>query len=427
MLHCLQISKTKYKFKFNDQFTLFVCLTLKAVFTALVPAFRSVYVMCLMFVGQGFMEGIAGIGVTCIAIRLGGRKRNGMYLQAVCLGVSIGSICGPFIARPFLSDSTNSHRVRETTWHTDELQMNRTSTILTEVPPILSSNTTSGQLHNTSFGEQPTIPSDLDGEEFTKTHVYFYYIIIGVISCIPATLFCIQYRRSGLPIRNAKPSSSQSDSMSFKDCSAPLSLTLIFMFMLSLLQFGTQQTYSNLITTFSVLGPLHLTETKGVYISSLFWTLLCFGRLAGIWIAKYLSAFQILLIDIVIGIIGAIFLIIFSAQSAAVLWIFTAVLGFAYSTTTGAVFSWAANHLPDDTYVLVVLTMGECAGVLVEPTLVTSLFKLTGPMTLMYIILIGFLAMFLLLVASQLIVVKCGVDGKLQGNTEKSLVEDDDG
>jgi len=69
----------------------------------------------------------------------------------------------------------------------------------------------------------------------------------------------------------------------------------------------------------------------------------------GIWIAKYLSAFQILLIDIVIGIIGAIFLTIFSAHSATVLWIFTAVLGFAYSTTTGAVFSWAANHLPGET------------------------------------------------------------------------------
>jgi len=73
-----------------------------------------------------------------------------------------------------------------------------------------------------------------------------------------------------------------------------------------------------------------------------------FWLFLGIWIAKYLSAFQILLIDIVIGIIGAIFLIIFSAQSAAVLWIFTAVLGFAYSTTNGAVYSWAANHLPGE-------------------------------------------------------------------------------
>ncbi|KAF6031260.1 hypothetical protein EB796_010496 [Bugula neritina] len=401
---------------FNDQFTLFVCLTLKAVFTALVPAFRSVYIMCLMFVGQGFMEGIAQIGVFCISIRLGGRKRNGMYLQAVCLGVSIGSICGPFIARPFLADSTNSHRVKQTTWHTDGSQLNETlpqnyTSVLTElVPPILSSNTTFGQLHNSSFGEQPTIPSDLDDEEFTKTHVYFYYIIMGVISCIPATLFCIQHRRSGLPIRNAKSSSSQSDSMSFKDCSAPLSLTLIFMFMVSLLQFGTQQTY----------------KTKGVYISSLFWTFLCFGRLAGIWIAKYLSSFQILLIDIIVGIIGAIFLTIFSAQSAVVLWIFTAVLGFAYSTTNGAVFSWAANHLPDDTYVIVVLTIGESLGVLVEPTLVTSIFKLTGPMTLMYIMLIGFLVMLLSIMSAQFIVTKCCEDGKLDSLAGKRLDEDYD-
>jgi len=65
-------------------------------------------------------------GVFCISIRLGGRKRNGMYLQAVCLGVSIGSICGPFIARPFLADSTNSHRVKQTTWHTDGSQLNET-------------------------------------------------------------------------------------------------------------------------------------------------------------------------------------------------------------------------------------------------------------------------------------------------------------
>jgi len=64
----------------------------------------------------------------------------------------------------------------------------------------------------------------------------------------------------------------------------------------------------------------------------------------------------------------------------------------------------------DDTYVIVVLTIGESLGVLVEPTLVTSIFKLTGPMTLMYVMLIGFLAMLSLLVASQLIVVKFGVD-----------------
>ena len=43
------------------------------------------------------------LGVCSTCIRLGGKKRNGMFLQAVYLGVSIGSVLGPFIARPFLS------------------------------------------------------------------------------------------------------------------------------------------------------------------------------------------------------------------------------------------------------------------------------------------------------------------------------------
>jgi len=44
---------------------------------------------------------VAGVCSTCI--RIGGKKRNGMFLQAAYLGVAIGSVCGPFVARPFLS------------------------------------------------------------------------------------------------------------------------------------------------------------------------------------------------------------------------------------------------------------------------------------------------------------------------------------
>lgn len=55
---------------------------------------------------------ISGVCSTCI--RLGGKTRNGMFLQSVYLGVSIGSVCGPFIARPFLSTlarHTDNHQV----------------------------------------------------------------------------------------------------------------------------------------------------------------------------------------------------------------------------------------------------------------------------------------------------------------------------
>lgn len=54
----------------------------------------------------------AGVCSTCI--RLGGKSRNGMFLQSVYLGVSIGSVLGPFIARPFLSTmaiATDNHQM----------------------------------------------------------------------------------------------------------------------------------------------------------------------------------------------------------------------------------------------------------------------------------------------------------------------------
>ena len=57
------------------------------------------------------------LGVCAACIRLGGKKRNGMSLQAIYLGTSIGSVLGPFIARPFLSKlalNTDNHAAPQT-------------------------------------------------------------------------------------------------------------------------------------------------------------------------------------------------------------------------------------------------------------------------------------------------------------------------
>ena len=61
-----------------------------------------------------FTEIFISAGVCSTCIRLGGKSRNGMFLQSVYLGVSIGSVLGPFIARPFLSTLAR---------HTDNHQM----------------------------------------------------------------------------------------------------------------------------------------------------------------------------------------------------------------------------------------------------------------------------------------------------------------
>jgi len=140
---------------------------------------------------------------------------------------------------------------------------------LNSVPLVMASVLTSTMT--------PTSP----GIVFTQTHVNIYYLIIGIIICIPATSFMVLYWKSGNPIKNPKDDSSKTESLSLNDCTAPLSITIAMTFLLCLFYFGIQDSYSHLVTSFAILGPLKFSTSQGVYISSLFWSSMCFGRLNG--------------------------------------------------------------------------------------------------------------------------------------------------
>lgn len=67
---------------------------------------------------------------------------------------------------------------------------------------------------------------------------------------------------------------------------------------------------------------------------------------AGIWIAKFLSPFKMLMIAFVGAILSSIGLIALAGSHIAALWVFTATLGLSFSTINGATVSWVAAHLP---------------------------------------------------------------------------------
>lgn len=128
---------------------------------------------------------------------------------------------------------------------------------------------------NTTTTEMP------DTSAFTQTNVQFYYIIMALILCIPAAAFFMLYIKRDRNKRYKKEDDSESESLALADCTIPLTAAISFMFLQCLLYFGIQDTYSNLLTTFAVLGPLQFTKAKGVYLTSLFWASMCFGRLNG--------------------------------------------------------------------------------------------------------------------------------------------------
>lgn len=135
--------------------------------------------------------------------------------------------------------------------------------------------TTAAQLLNgtTAWNDGP--------KNFTETHVQFYYVIMGLVLSTPALAFFMLYFKRDKSNRQIKADTSKSDSLAVRDCTVPLVIACGSIFMQCLIYFGTQDTYSNLLTTYAVLGPLELTKTKGVYLTSLFWASMCFGRLNG--------------------------------------------------------------------------------------------------------------------------------------------------
>jgi len=150
---------------------------------------------------------------------------------------------------------------------------------LTTYEPFSFTNTckqTDDHMTNTS-----TTEPEAHDMEFTETHIQYYYIILGIICFIPAVLFAVHHRVNGEPIRNKDKLTAPSDSITFKGCTTPLSVTAVLAFLLSFLFFATQQSYSNLVTTFAVYSSLHFDKSQAVYLSSVFWTAMCIGRLIG--------------------------------------------------------------------------------------------------------------------------------------------------
>ncbi|XP_067944216.1 sodium-dependent glucose transporter 1A-like isoform X2 [Watersipora subatra] len=411
--------------KFNNELALAVCLAIQSVCSAFIPAFPSIVMMCLMFVGQGFAIGVVGIGVCSTCIRLGGKSRNGMFLQSVYLGVSIGSVLGPFIARPFLSTlarHTDNHQVETLdslgTFIGDEISATEGPFLAGNDLSLMTYNGTPSHHHMSNI---TTTAIQVD-DSFTKTHVHFYYIIIALLLAVPAISFFMLYFKRDKSQRHTKEDESNSESLTLSDCSIPLVSAISLLFLQCLLYFGIQDTYSNLLTTFSVLGPLSMTKPRGVYLTSLFWASMCIGRINGIWIAKFLSPFKMLLIDMTIAAVAAITLVSFAAKSSGILWGFTVILGLSFATINGATVSWAASHLPGNNYILSIIMVGRCAGLLILPTTVTALFRVCGAMTLMYALFLASVSMLCTLVLAQIIARRYGKQDKLYGKSEMQRV-----
>lgn len=116
--------------------------------------------------------------------------------------------------------------------------------------------------------------------------IWYYYIIMATLSAIPAMSFLLLHcTKDSISICDIRQK--REEPLYMADMATPLGAAVLLLFMQSFLYFGILDAYSNLITSFAVLGPLHLSKTEGVYLASLFWGSNCIGRFIGKYLSKY--------------------------------------------------------------------------------------------------------------------------------------------
>ena len=117
----------------------------------------------------------------------------------------------------------------------------------------------------------------------TTSHVELFYLLQAAIVVLPAFFFIIlSFTRADS--KKGRQVQSTTNSFSLRDCNVSLMLVVILIFIQLVVFYGMTDMFNNLLTMFAVLGPLHLSKTEGVYLTSAFWAAMCFGRLNGMFI-----------------------------------------------------------------------------------------------------------------------------------------------
>ena len=117
-------------------------------------------------------------------------------------------------------------------------------------------------------------------ESYTKTNVFYMYLISGLILAIPGVGFIILYAKSGPSQPTSDPGSESLRSV-WSNTSARILVALLLVCLMNLLVVGSQDAYGDMLLTYAVLGPLSMSKASGTYLTTVYWAATSFGNLNG--------------------------------------------------------------------------------------------------------------------------------------------------
>lgn len=162
---------------------------------------------------------------------------------------------------------------------------------------------------------------------------------------------------------------------------APVLLVVLAFF----LYVGAEVGFSNWLYTYAI--TLGLEDTiRAAYLTSVFWALFTLGRLLGVWVSTRLAPRLILALDFV-GCLLSLACIAAVPGSIAVLWLGSAGLGLSMASIFPTILMLAGEKLQVSGTVTGWFLVGAGAGGMLLPWLIGNAFTLSGPHTMLVLVL----------------------------------------
>lgn len=343
--------------RFRKQLIIVINSLLIAISIVTIPWWNGLLPLIMNFLINGIALGAldTGANVYCLDIW---KKETGPYLQTLHFFFGLGAFVAPLIAEPFLSVHSNNNTKTS----------GQNSSNLNFVISELNNNNNSSS-------------NSTDKVDFPIRYAYGIlgiYVLFVVICHIIA--FCIWPKEEKSNRNDATKNMHKSNIPLYTSI---ISLTTLFMCIYS----GMEISFGQLITTFAVKGDLHLTESTGSFMTSVYWGTYSFARAFSIFLVTCTTLTCPIIVDLVLINLAGICLSIFANSDQTLLWIGIAVLGFGLSSVFPSVLAWLEFYIPLSSKTASLFFVGISLGEMVVPLSIGHFID-KYPMALMYTTLI---------------------------------------
>ncbi|XP_073228896.1 major facilitator superfamily domain-containing protein 4A-like [Porites lutea] len=381
------------RYDINRNFMLLCFLLLNAIFLAVIPICRTLWLLILSTAAAGFSVGILDTATNVQLIGIHGKKVS-PYLQALYFSYGFGAFVSPLIAEPFLSGTPHpdiglpaakrgnplpyggmghrghhhlSHRptnhMRDTFYtepekYKSEVQVAYWIIALAHLPVViglayivitdkweehrLKTQAASKTESKDSTSENPD--GDIEGLQ-NKVHLDTETLRPGLCddSTNKTQIMCITFWTS----------------------------FLVFLYD------GMQGSYGGYVYTYAVKSPLRMTSAQGAFLTSVFWGSLALGRLVSIPIALFLSPAIMLLVDLIGCLVSSLLMLIFRASESA-LWMGTSTFGLFMSNVFPTSVALAEQYFNVTGTVTCMFVVSAAIGEMIIPLIVGKVFDYVG-------------------------------------------------